>query len=170
MSDALVRPANPADIREIVALVHDLADFERESDQATATEADLHEALFGGRDTPTGMSALWCNVLELVDPPGARLGGIAIWYLTFSTWTGRHGIYLEDLFVSPQVRGHGYGKKLLGSVAAHCVKHNYPRLEWSVLTWNKSAIDFYRSIGGEPLDEWAGYRLTGDALANAARS
>ncbi|MEI8081155.1 MAG: GNAT family N-acetyltransferase [Actinomycetes bacterium] len=167
MGEGTIRPAAVADLPEILALVRALAEYEREPGQVVATEADLGRALFEGADTPGGSPAVWCNVLEHTGPNGQRLGGIALWFLTFSTWTGRHGVHLEDLFVRPELRGRGYGARLLGSVAQQCVARGYPRLEWSVLTWNSSAIDFYRGLGAGPMDEWVVYRVTGEPLRAA---
>lgn len=96
--------------------------------------------------------------------------GIALWFLTYSTWTGRHGIWLEDLFVDENQRGRGYGRALIGSLAELCVERGYSRLEWTVLDWNEPAIGFYRSIGATPMDEWTTQRLAGDALVRFARS
>ncbi len=96
--------------------------------------------------------------------------GIAIWFLTYSTWTGRHGIWLEDLIVDEAQRGRGYGKALIASLAAVCVEREYTRLEWTVLDWNAPAIAFYRSLDATPMDEWTTQRLTGDALAALAET
>jgi GNAT superfamily N-acetyltransferase len=98
------------------------------------------------------------------DVTGAPVG-FALWFLNFSTWRGVHGIYLEDLYVRPSARGHGYGKALLSELARLCVERGYERLQWWVLNWNTPAIDFYTSVGAEPMDEWTVYRLSGDALA-----
>ncbi|MEI6621055.1 MAG: GNAT family N-acetyltransferase [Actinomycetes bacterium] len=170
MGDGTIRPATVADVPEILELVRALAEYEREPGQVEASEADLSRALFEGADTPGGSPAVWGCVVEHAGPNGQRLGGIALWFLTFSTWTGRHGVHLEDLFVRPELRGRGYGARLLGSVAQQCAARGYPRLEWSVLTWNSSAIDFYRGLGASPMDGWVVYRLTGDALGAAAES
>lgn len=101
------------------------------------------------------------------DPAGAAaypLAGFALWFLNFSTWTGTHGIYLEDLFVRPELRGQGHGRALLQTLARLCVERGYQRLEWWVLDWNEPALRFYRSTGACPMDEWTVHRLTGDAL------
>jgi GNAT superfamily N-acetyltransferase len=97
-----------------------------------------------------------------------RIVGFALWFLNFSTWLCRHGIYLEDLYVTPEMRGHGIGRQLLAELAALCVERGYGRLEWWVLDWNEPAIGFYRSLGATAMDEWTVYRLTGHALANLA--
>ncbi len=161
-----IRSAEPGDVDEIVAMIRELAEYEREPDAAEATAAQVHEALFGGTATPTGAPAAYC--LVVVDDD--RLAAIALWFLNFSTWRGRHGVYLEDLFVRPQFRGRGYGKALLVALARICVEHHYGRLEWSVLDWNQPAIDFYRSQGAVPMDEWTVFRVTGPALVELANS
>src|SRR5205823_1366347 len=99
---------------------------------------------------------------------GTEVAGFALWFLNFSTWTGRHGIYLEDLFVRPQHRGLGYGASLLAELARVCVAQGYARLEWSVLDWNQPAIAFYRALGSVPMDEWTVHRLSGEALPRLA--
>ena len=124
------------------------------------TLADLDAALFGPDP----------SVFAHVVAEGERVVGIAVWFLSFSTWTGRHGIHLEDLFVVPEARARGYGSALLGALAELCAERGYTRLEWSVLDWNEPSIAFYRALGAEPLDEWTGYRLAGGALAALAVS
>jgi len=150
-----VRRARPEDVPAIVELVHALADYERAPSECHLTAAQLKTALFG--ETP----AVFAHVALLDD----RIVGCAIWFLSFSTWRGVHGIYLEDLFVRPEARGTGLGKALLTALAQECVTNNYERLEWSVLNWNTPAIDFYKSLGAKPQDEWTVYRLTDEALA-----
>ncbi len=150
-----VRRALLEDVPAIVELVHALADYERAPSECHLTVEQLETALFG--ETP----AVFCHVALLDD----RIVGCAIWFLSFSTWRGVHGIYLEDLFVRPEARGTGLGKALLTALAQECVTNNYERLEWSVLNWNTPAIDFYKSLGAHPQDEWTVYRLTDKALA-----
>ena len=172
MTDGFIRPATRGDVPEILALIRDLAEFEREPQAVVATVESLERALFGGSDSPSGSPAVWCQVVEHSAGGDAEgqfdLGGIALWFVNFSTWTGTHGAYLEDLFVRPELRGLGYGQRLLASVAAQCVKYGYARMEWSVLDWNAPAIDFYRRLGAVPMDEWTTFRLAGEALSGAA--
>ena len=149
-----IRPARPADVAELRRLVGELAEYERSADQVLMTEDDLRRSLFG--DQP----AVFAHVAE---HEGA-VAGFALWFVNYSTWTGRHGIYLEDLYVSPELRGHGYGRALLTELARICVERSYGRLEWSVLDWNEPAIGFYESLGAVPMDEWTVHRMTGPAL------
>jgi len=153
-SDERVRRARPDDVPAIVELVHGLADYERAPDECHLTATQLETALFGNAP------AVFCHVAE----HEGEVAGCALWFLSFSTWRGVHGIYLEDLYVRPEIRGTGLGKALLTALAQECVTNNYERLEWSVLTWNTPAIDFYKSLGANPQDEWMVYRLTDDAL------
>lgn len=152
-----IRRALPEDVPEILQLVRELADYEKAAHEVVATEQMMSEALFG--PSP----AVFCNVVEHLDGD-RRLGGLALWFLNFSTWTGRHGIYLEDLFVRPQLRGRGYGKALLASLARVALERGYTRFEWSVLDWNRPAWAFYESIGAVPMDEWTVHRVSGAAL------
>ena len=152
--DERVRRARREDVPAIVELVYGLADYERAPDECHLTAAQLENALFG--DAP----AVFCHVAE----HEGEVAGCALWFLSFSTWRGVHGIYLEDLFVRPETRGTGLGKALLTALAQECVTNGYERLEWSVLTWNTPAIDFYKSLGAGHQDEWMVYRLTDDAL------
>jgi GNAT superfamily N-acetyltransferase len=147
-----VRPVRPDDVPAVVALVRELADYEKALHEVALTEEQLTSALFG--DSP----ALFGHVAE----SDGEVVGIALWFLNFSTWRGTHGIYLEDLYVSPEHRGAG--RELLRTLAAVCVERGYSRLEWSVLDWNVSAIDFYKAAGAVPMDEWTVFRLTDDAL------
>jgi GNAT superfamily N-acetyltransferase len=158
---AQAREARPQDVPAIVGLIRDLADYERAVDEAKATEEQLHEALFGPNP------AVFALVIDGDGGGGAsngELDGLAIWFRNFSTWTGRHGIYLEDLYVRPEARGRGYGGALLRALAAICVERGYTRLEWSVLDWNEPAIGFYRSLGAVPNDGWTVFRLAGASL------
>jgi GNAT superfamily N-acetyltransferase len=151
-----IRPAEPDDVPAILGLVQELAVYEREPDAVTANEADLRVAFFPDGRTPTAFA----HVAEV----DGEIVGMAIWYVTFSTWRGRSGIWLEDLFVSPLHRGSGLGKGLLATLAALCAERGYGRLEWWVLRWNTPSIGFYDSIGGQPMDEWLTYRLEGKDL------
>ena len=105
---------------------------------------------------------------DIVESDKGEVAGFAVWFLNYSTWTGTHGIFLEDLFIRPEFRGRGYGKAVLVHLAQECVAKDYHRLKWSVLDWNQPSIDFYRSLGAEAMDEWTEFRLTGDALSNLA--
>lgn len=155
----MIRYATAGDVPEILRLVRELAEYERALHEAKATEDQLRDRLFG--DDP--------KVFAHVAEHDGRVVGFAVWFLTFSTWNGTHGIYLEDLFVEPEYRGHGYGKALLTELARVADDRGYGRVEWSVLDWNEPAIGFYKALGARPQDEWTVYRLTGDALTRAAR-
>jgi GNAT superfamily N-acetyltransferase len=155
----LIRPAEVADVPVLLALVHELAAYEREPDAVEATQDMLREALFG----PSPVAS--CHVA--LDADGAAVG-MALWYVTFSTWTGRPGMWLEDLFVRPAARGAGLGKALLQTLAAVCVERGYTRFEWWVLDWNEPARGFYRSLGAVAQEEWTTFRVDGDALRSLA--
>jgi GNAT superfamily N-acetyltransferase len=155
-TDERVRRARPEDVPAIVELVHGLAEYERAPDECKLTAEQLRTALFG--ESPK----VFCHVAE----HEGEVAGCAIWFLSFSTWRGVHGIYLEDLFVRPGTRGTGLGKALLVALAQECVRNNYERLEWSVLDWNTPAIDFYTALGAQPQDEWTTYRLTDAPLTD----
>ena len=158
MTAGTVRPVRPDDVPEVHEMVRALAEYERSLPEVTSTPADFHQALFGPEPK------LFGHVVE--HPAGSsELAGFALWFLNFSTWTGRHGIYLEDLFVRPEHRGRGYGRALLAELAATCVRRGYTRLEWWVLDWNAPSLAFYRSLGAVPMDEWTVHRLTGAGLA-----
>jgi GNAT superfamily N-acetyltransferase len=152
----MIRAAGPADVRDIHRLIRDLARYEKSLPQVTGTEEDLRRALFAADP------AVFAHVA--VDDAEGRVVGFALWFLNYSTWAGKHGIYLEDLYVEPGTRGHGYGKALLAELAGICVARGYERLEWVVLDWNTPSIEFYKSIGAQAMDEWTGYRLSGPAL------
>jgi GNAT superfamily N-acetyltransferase len=151
-----IRPAGPADVPAILGLVHELAIYEKEPEAVEATEAHFHQALFPQGQAPTAFAHV-----AVVD---GAIVGMAVWFVTFSTWRGGAGIWLEDLFVLPEHRGSGLGKGLLATLAAVCADRGYGRLEWWVLKWNTPSIGFYDSIGGQPMDEWLTYRLDGGAL------
>jgi len=155
-----VRPVTADDVDVVVGLVRELADYEKSLDEARMTPAQLREALFG--DSP----ALFGHVAEDVD---GTVVGFALWFLNFSTWRGTHGVYLEDLYVSPAHRGTGLGRELLRTLAAVCVERGYARLEWSVLDWNTPSIEFYRAAGARPQDGWSVFRLTDRALHDFAQ-
>ena len=155
-----IREATPADVPEILAMIHELADYEKAPHEVVTTPGLLREALFGADP------AVYALMAE--DDETGAVVGFALWFRNFSTWLGRHGVYLEDLYVRPSHRGHGYGKALLQELARIAVERGYGRFEWWVLDWNTPAIDFYRSIDAVPMDEWTVYRVTGDALGRLA--
>ena len=157
-----VREAVPSDVPRLVELVRELAEYERAVHEVEATEEHFHAALFPADPSAARSHAL---VAEADTPDGPRVVGMAVWYVTFSTWLGRHGIWLEDLYVSPDRRGGGLGKALLTRLARIAVERGYGRVEWWVLDWNTPSIDFYRSLGASPQDGWTVYRLDGEALA-----
>jgi GNAT superfamily N-acetyltransferase len=156
----VIRPARAADVPTIYQLIRDLADYEHALPEVTGTEDDLHRSLFGPKP------AVYAHVAE----HEGQVGGFALWFLNYSTWVGQHGIYLEDLYVKPELRGLGLGRALLAELAALCVERGYGRLEWWVLDWNEPARGFYASMGATSMDEWTVHRLTGHALAELAAS
>lgn len=153
-----IRPAAPSDLPRILELVQALAAYEEAADQVEATEADFEQVLF----PPDGAPTAYAHVAEV----DGEVVGIAIWFLTFSTWTGTNGIWLEDLFVQPAHRGTGLGRDLLAALARTCVERGYRRLEWWVLNWNAPSIAFYELLGATPEDAWTTYRMSGDALSS----
>jgi GNAT superfamily N-acetyltransferase len=155
-----IRPATPADIPEILALIRELADYEHEPHAALATHADLLRDGFGPNPRFHALLA------EIDNAPA----GFALYFYNYSTWRGHTGIFLEDLFVRPAFRGRGIGKALLAHVAAIAVAEGCPRFEWAVLNWNTPSIDFYRAAGAVPLADWTTMRLSGPALAALAAS
>jgi len=153
-----IRPATANDVPQILRFICELAEYEKLSDQVTATEQLLHQNLFGPRPVAE------CLIAELDQTPVA----FALYFHNFSTFIGRPGIYLEDLFVHPAARGKGIGRALLTHLAKIAVERNCGRLEWSVLDWNEPAIGFYKKLGAVPMDEWTVMRVAGDALKNLA--
>jgi len=153
-----IRRARPNDGGLIFALIRELADYEKLLHEVEATESGIREALFG--DNPR----LFCEIAEWNGEPV----GFAVWFFNFSTFSGRSGIYLEDLFVRPAHRGKGLGKAMLAYLARLCVDNGCSRLQWSVLDWNAPSIAFYESLGAVMMDEWTGCRLNGPALAALA--
>ncbi len=149
-----IRPATVSDVPVILGLIRELADYERASESVVATEADLRSTLFC--DAPVA----WCHLAEV----DGEVVGFALWFRNFSTWLGRPGIYLEDLFVRPEARKNGLGKALLLHLVRIARDRGYGRVEWSVFDWNEPAQGFYRSLGAKPNDEWTVWRLDGDAL------
>ncbi len=158
-ADPRIRRIEPTDIDAVVALVHDLAEYERAAHECHLTSDQLWTALFGSDP------ALYGHVAEV----DGTVVGCALWFLNFSTWQGVHGIYLEDLYVSPAFRGTGLGRALLAALARECSDRGYARLEWSVLDWNTPSIEFYRALGAQAQQEWSVFRLTGGSLAALAR-
>lgn len=149
-----LRPATPADVPLVLAGIRQLAEYERLAHECVATEAELHETLFGAHPAAEVVLAF----------AGDEPAGFALWFQSYSTFLARPGLYLEDLFVYPQHRGRGLGRRLLRHLAQVAVERGYGRVEWSVLDWNVDAIGFYRSIGAELLDDWRRCRLAGDAI------
>ena len=155
---AAIRPVREDEVDELFAMICELAEFERSLHEVRSSAEDFRLALFG----PSPQ--LFAHVVE----HDGALGGFAVWFVNFSTWSGKHGIYLEDLYVRPHLRGLGYGKSLLRTLAGICLERGYPRLEWWVLDWNQPAISFYRSIGALSMDEWTVNRLTDEPLHRMA--
>jgi GNAT superfamily N-acetyltransferase len=154
-----IAAAREADLDDLARLIHGLAAYERLLDQVIVTEHDLNEALFGARPSCEAALAF----------VGERAVGFACWFRNFSTFLGRAGIYLEDLFVEPEFRSRGIGQALLHHVASEVVGHGGTRLDWAVLDWNTPAKQFYESIGACPNEPWQLYRLSGEALERFAR-
>ena len=158
MSDFEIKSAAEADVPIILSLIRELADYERAPDAVVATEAGLREVLFGPRHSAEVLLAL-----ENGEPIG-----FAVYFYNFSTWLGRPGLYLEDLFVRSNVRGKGYGRALLERLAQIAQERGCGRMEWAVLDWNDPAIQFYRKLGAEPMNEWTVFRLTQEGIARLA--
>ncbi|HEY1310499.1 MAG TPA: GNAT family N-acetyltransferase [Pseudolabrys sp.] len=153
-----IRAAVKADSSLIFSLVRELADYEKLSGEVDATPEAIAATLFAREPR------LFCDIAEW----SGEAAGFAVWFLNFSTFRGRHGIYLEDLFVRPAFRGKGIGKALMTRLAKRCVEEGWTRFEWAVLDWNKPSIDFYRAMGAQVMDDWRICRLSGKALANFA--
>jgi GNAT superfamily N-acetyltransferase len=155
-----IRRAGIDDVTEILALIYELALYEKAPDEAKATREQIFDSFFS--DDPK----VFCEIVEV----DGAVAGFAIWFLNYSTWQGKHGIYLEDLFIRPQYRGKGYGKALLKHLAQICEDRGYGRFQWWVLDWNEPAIEFYKSLGAIAMDEWTVYRVSGQALTQLAQS
>ena len=155
----LIRPAVAADAPELVRLIRELAEYEKLLHEVEATEAMIADALF------SASPRLFCDIAEWC----GEVAGFAVWLVNFSTFSGRSGIYLEDLFVRPALRGKGIGKALLSHLASECVINGWSRLQWSVLDWNTPSIEFYKSLGAVMLDEWTVCKVGGEALCALAR-
>jgi GNAT superfamily N-acetyltransferase len=149
-----IRPAKREEVGEVLQLIQDLATYEKAPDQVEASRDDLLNTIFAKEPK------VFCDLVEV----DGQIAGMAIWFLNYSTWQAKHGIYLEDLYIKPEFRARGYGKALLKHLAQICDKQGYGRLQWWVLDWNSPAIEFYRSLGAEAMDEWTVYRTSGQAL------
>ena len=160
MPEIEIRNASHDDCPLILHFVRELAEYEKALDEVITSQGDLETALFGPDPKAFG---LICTV-------NGEVAGFAVYFFNFSTWLGKYGLFLEDLYVSPEYRGSGAGKALLKELAQLAVENNCGRFEWNVLDWNKPAIDFYESVSAEPQSEWIGYRLTGEALGRFAAS
>jgi GNAT superfamily N-acetyltransferase len=154
-----IRPAKIEDVEEILALIYELALYEKAPDEAKATREQILQSFFC--ENPK----VFCDLVEV----DGEIAGLAIWFLNYSTWQGKHGIYLEDLFIRPQYRGRGFGKALLKHLAAICEERGYGRFQWWVLDWNEPAIEFYKSLGAVAMDEWTVYRVSEQALIELAQ-
>ena len=149
-----IRPAKSEEVCEVLQLIQDLATYEKAPEQVEASKEDLLNTIF------VKDPRVFCDLVEV----DGQVAGMAIWFLNYSTWQAKHGIYLEDLFIKPEYRGRGYGKALLKHLAKICDEKGYGRLQWWVLDWNSPAIEFYKSFGAEAMDEWTVYRTSGQAL------
>ena len=149
-----IRPAKREDAGAILQLIKDLAFYEKAPDEVKATEKEILETIFASSPR------VFADLIEIE----GQVVAIAIWFLNYSTWQGKHGIYLEDLYVKPEFRGRGYGKALLQHLARICVERGYGRFQWWVLDWNSPAIEFYKGLGAEAMDEWTVYRVSGEKL------
>ena len=154
-----IRPARPDEAGLVLSFVRELAEYEKLAHEVEATEATIADALFGASPR------VYCDIAEWSGEPA----GFHVWFVNFSTFSGRHGIYLEDLFVRPALRGNGIGKALLAHLAGRCVDNGWSRLQWSVLDWNTPSIEFYKSLGAVLMDEWTVCKVTGEALKTLAR-
>ena len=154
----VIRRARPDEAGLVLSLVRELAEYEKLLHEVEATEAMIGEALFGSN------VRLFCDIAEW----NGEAAGFAVWFINFSTFSGRSGIYLEDLFVRPEQRGKGIGKALLSHLAKECVSNGWSRLQWSVLDWNTPSIEFYQSLGADLMDEWTVCRIGGPALTALA--
>lgn len=153
--DVRTRRARESDVETIVGMVHDLAAYEKSADQCLMTAAQLRKAMFGPNP------ALFGHVAEA----DGKTVGFVLWFLNFSTWTGTHGVYGEDMYVLPEYRRYGAGRALFREMAAECVRNGYERLEFWTLDWNVGTIAFTASLGAKPMDEWTVYRISGRELA-----
>ena len=172
----MIRAATPSDVPAIHAMIRELAEYERSLDQAKATEAQLHDALFCEHpavfaliaEDDTASAAPADAVSDAKTNTQSHPAGFALWFLNVSTWTGTHGVYLEDLYVRPSARGKGLGRQLLSALAGICVERGYERFEWWVLDWNDPSIGFYTALGAEPMEDWTVFRMSGAPLTKLA--
>lgn len=155
-----IRPATPTDVPVILQQIRDLAEFEKSLDQVEATETNLREALFN--DQPH----VFAHVAEHSQDGETTIAGYVVWFLNFSTWNGRHGIYVEDIYVRPEMRRFGYGRAMFEELGAIARQQGYKRMDFWVLKWNKAALDFYERLGAVEMDDWVPVRITGSALDN----
>ena len=153
-----IRLAIPGDIEDIHRLIYELAVYEKAPEQMVATIDQINGSLFNNQPVA------FCHVAEV----DGQIVGIALWFLNYSTWLGKPGVYLEDLFVQPEYRGHGIGKGFMKTLAQLCIERGYERFQWWVLDWNEPSIEFYKSFGAVPMDEWTVFRLSGGALKKFA--
>jgi len=153
-----IRIAQPKDAADIHRLIYELAVYEKAPEQMVATLDQINGSLFN--DNPVA----FCHVAEV----DGKIVGIALWFLNYSTWLGKPGIYLEDLFVQPEYRGHGIGKGFMKTLAQLCIERGYERFQWWVLDWNEPSIEFYKLLGAVAMDEWTVFRLSGGALKKFA--
>jgi GNAT superfamily N-acetyltransferase len=154
----MIRTATPDDVPAIVSMIRELAEYEKAAHEVRVTEEMLHATLFGGNPA----------AFVLIAEDGDEVVGFTLWFLTFSTWNGTHGIYMEDLYVRPGRRGGGHGVALMAELGRICAERGYERLEWAVLDWNEPSIAFYEKLGAVRQDEWLKYRLTDEALGRLA--
>ena len=153
-----IRPARPGEAPLVLKFIRELAEYEKLTDECVATEAMIGAALFGEQPR------VFCDIAEW----NGEAVGFAFWFLNFSTFSGKSGLYLEDLFVRPDHRGKGIGKALMVHLAKKCGENGWGHFQWAVLDWNTSSIDFYKSLGAQMLDEWTGVRVSGAALSRLA--
>jgi GNAT superfamily N-acetyltransferase len=153
-----IRPARVEDVPHILACIRGIAEYEKLADEVEATEASVRESFFGARPAAEALVA---------ERDGVKVG-FAVYFQTYSTFTSRPGMWLEDVFVQPESRGHGIGEAVLRELGRICVERGYPRLEWTVLDWNEPALKFYAKLGARPMEEWTTQRMAGPALAALA--
>ena len=159
-----VRPATVGDIPAILMLIRGLAEYERALDEVVATEEKLRASFFC--ENPQ----VFAQVATRDEGDNDKIIGLAVWHLNFSTWLGKHGMFLEDLYIIPEERGQGLGLALLKELAKICIERGYERLQWWVLDWNEPSIEFYKSIGAVSMDEWTVFRVSGEPLSSLANS
>lgn len=158
MSNLTIRDATPADCGLILHFINELAIYEKMPEEVATNEAMIRDTLFGSE------AKAWCHLCEI----DGQAAGFALWFYNYSTWKGKYGIYLEDLYVSPEYRGQGAGKALLVHIANIAMQNDCARFEWAVLDWNTPSIEFYKSLGAEEMSEWHTYRVSGEALKKLA--